>query len=449
MADHQHPAVPSSAAAPYILQSVERILRQEHGQRQQQPGEIDDDFTSEEDASIIPYNTQQLRIGMWTARFIGIILLVCSIFVIQRTWSRRDALFHRLVLGIGVHIAILGAAFTVGAAAVPSDSTNAIRNHGTIGTCTAQGLLIYVSSMSAILYYVILSLNCTLSTDRRFQKYVHFCVHVYPICSGLYLAFAFEVFSNTGLGRCFLESITWPFKLFWVVPLYVAVIVPAVTLFRLYRYFRRHQSKSQIPLTSVAKQSIVYLTLLYAGILPWAFVRTLGWSEWMKAETAFWLDIAAELIFGLFCLLNTVVYFYVTGSRWVIECNEDEEDERSASHGDGVADFIFEPSERAWDGPDLELDSSDLAAVAPDSGKINTTDITTDTTKATSNQKDATTEPAPRQRSRRRSSRRSFNIFDGSNAEGMFADFIFDGDSDDERYDQEENEKWAAVQDHI
>jgi len=355
-------------------------------------------------------------------------------------------LFHRLVLGIGIHIAILGAAFTVGAAAVPSDSTNAIRNHGTIGTCTAQGFLIYVSSLSAILYYVSLSLNCTMSTDRRFQKYVHFWVHVYPICSGLYLATAFEVFNNTGLGRCFLENITWRVELLWVVPLYVAVIVPAVMLFRLYRWFRRHQSKSQIPLTSVAKQSIVYLLLLYAGILPLAFVRTLEWSEWLTAETAFWLNIAAEVMFGLFCLLNTVIYFYVTGSRWVIDCNEDEEDERSASHGDGMAEFIFEPSERARDGPDLELDSSDLAAV-PDPGKINTTSITTDTTNA-SNQKEAT-ETAPPQRSRRRSSRRSFNIFDGSNAQGMFAEFIFDGDSDDERNEQQEIEKWSAVQDHI
>jgi hypothetical protein len=447
MANHQHPAVPSFAAAPYILQSVERILRQEQEQQQQQPREINDGFPSKEDAPIIEFTKQQLRIGMWTGSVVGIILLVCSIFVIQRTWSRRDVMFHRLVLGIGIHIAILGAAFTVGAAAVPSDSTNAIRNLGTIGTCIAQGFLIYVSSLSAILYYVSLSINCTMSTNPRFQKYVHFCVHVYPICSGLYLATVFEVSDNTGLGRCFLENITWPVQLLWVVPLYVAVIVPAVMLFRLYRLSRRHQSKSQIPLTSVAKQSIVYLLLLYTGILPWSFVHTVEWSEWIKAETAFWLGIAAEVIFGLFCLLNTVIYFYVTGSRWVIECNEDEEDERSASHGDGMAEFIFEPSERVRDGPDL--DASDHAAVVPDPGKINTNSITTATTNATTNQKDATTEAAPRQKFIRRSSRRSFNIFDGSNAQGMFAEFIFDGDSDDERNEQQENKKWAAVQDHI
>ena len=43
----------------------------------------------------------------------------------------------------------------------------------------------------------------------------------------------------------------------------------------------------------------------------------------------------------------------------------------------------------------------------------------------------------------------SFNIFDGTNASGAFADFINDGDSDDEQYDNGITEHWAAIQDHI
>ena len=42
----------------------------------------------------------------------------------------------------------------------------------------------------------------------------------------------------------------------------------------------------------------------------------------------------------------------------------------------------------------------------------------------------------------------SFNIFDGTNASGAFADFINDGDSDDEQYDNGITEHWAAIQDH-
>ena len=43
----------------------------------------------------------------------------------------------------------------------------------------------------------------------------------------------------------------------------------------------------------------------------------------------------------------------------------------------------------------------------------------------------------------------SFNIFDGTNAEGDFADFVFDGDSEDERYDQGETDRWREIQGHV
>jgi len=43
----------------------------------------------------------------------------------------------------------------------------------------------------------------------------------------------------------------------------------------------------------------------------------------------------------------------------------------------------------------------------------------------------------------------SFNIFDGTNASSAFADFIHDGDSDDELAGNEESARWSAVQDHV
>ena len=45
--------------------------------------------------------------------------------------------------------------------------------------------------------------------------------------------------------------------------------------------------------------------------------------------------------------------------------------------------------------------------------------------------------------------RYSFNIFDGTNASGAFAEFIHEGDSEDERLEQEETERWASIQNHI
>ena len=43
----------------------------------------------------------------------------------------------------------------------------------------------------------------------------------------------------------------------------------------------------------------------------------------------------------------------------------------------------------------------------------------------------------------------SFNIFDGTNASGTFADFIHSGDSDDENIDNEQTIYWTDVQNHV
>lgn len=43
----------------------------------------------------------------------------------------------------------------------------------------------------------------------------------------------------------------------------------------------------------------------------------------------------------------------------------------------------------------------------------------------------------------------SFNIFDGTNATGAYANYIYDGDSDDERNDNQQTDHWDSVQNHI
>ncbi|MGK3741654.1 MAG: hypothetical protein ACI8RD_010443, partial [Bacillariaceae sp.] len=55
------------------------------------------------------------------------------------------------------------------------------------------------------------------------------------------------------------------------------------------------------------------------------------------------------------------------------------------------------------------------------------------------------TPPPPQQQQRKY----SFNIFDGTNASCHFADFVHDGDSEDEIYDSGLTKHWADVQDHV
>jgi len=370
---------------------------------------------------------------------------------------------------MAIHLTFFGLAYVVGAAAVPANTSNAVQNLGTELSCTFQGFVIYVTSLSAISYYVTLSINCSKSDERRFQKYVHFGVHVFPICAGIYLGSIFEAFNNSGFGKCFLRNdpigcdgtgsgseddesyvactrgtesrrTAWLVELLWIIPLYTAMIVSTVVMFNMYRFVQKHQSRSHVPSTSVAKQAIMYLLVLYAGILPWAIVRTLEWSGKMSTETAVRLNVFAEVMFALFGLVSTLCYYYVTDPRWVADCNEDEGDDdgTSSNHDgccDGMSEFIFDPPEEAKDDPGTEETSSDPASVPKES----TASVASNRSKG----------QAPRRKSRRRSSRISFNIFDGTNASGLFAEFIFDDDSDDEGYDQEENEKWAACQDHI
>lgn len=42
-----------------------------------------------------------------------------------------------------------------------------------------------------------------------------------------------------------------------------------------------------------------------------------------------------------------------------------------------------------------------------------------------------------------------FNIFDGTNATGDLAEFIFDGDAEDIEADLYESKKWSTIQDHV
>jgi len=56
---------------------------------------------------------------------------------------------------------------------------------------------------------------------------------------------------------------------------------------------------------------------------------------------------------------------------------------------------------------------------------------------------------SPTNRSSSGGERYSFHIFDGTNASGQFAQFVHDGDSDDERNDEQETKRWAAVQNNV
>jgi hypothetical protein len=348
---------------------------------------------------------------------------------------------------MGIHLTVFGAANAIGAAAIPSETTNAWDNHGSIATCTAQGFLIYVTFMTACSYYVSFSVYAYVGTLSNFQNigkmeiYIHLLVHVYPVISGINLIFT-EIFNNSGFGYCFLEvdpigcgvdddddsennadsgvdtscergpdshKRAQMLELLWDVPLFLLMIVPTVIMITLWYKVKMQQSAVHIPPNEVATQSIYYLLALYAGVLPSAIVHTLEWIGNVSVAA----NLFADVMFMLFGLFTIIFYLYFTSGDWGVYDEEEEESNHRK-------DLIFDQTRNG------------NGAVEGQQGQAPA----------------ATTPVSPRQKSRK-SCRYSFNIFDGTNCSGKFAEFVFKGDSDDEREDNMETEKWVAVQDHI
>jgi len=481
-----------------------------------------------QDNAAVAMSDTHLVAGVWTTRVTGIISLISSICMVWRAWNRRKGLFHRLVFGMGIHLTIFGAAYTIGAAAVPAHASNAMGAHGTIGTCTAQGFLIYVTFMTACSYYASFSVYSYLGTLNNFQKSaafwvyvevsIHVFVHTYPICSGIYLMVG-NGFNNSGYGYCFLEvdpigcggSIRAQNKLscergnrlqlppqylslFWDVYLYLEMIIPTVIMITLYFRVKANQSKILIEASKVATQAVIYLLALYAGIFPSTLVHTLEWFAPLRQHQAVILHLSSEIMFMLFGLMSMLMYLYFSTARSV-ECNDDDyesdddedygdeseairrrnccdEDDISSSlsrfmprkHSmtniifsdlDGLVDERIEPEQNNGEDPKQQ----DTAPVAVQTKRASFSVPNDDNgnrrrSASPTNNNNNNSNSGRRSNSRRRSKskkppRNSFNIFDGTNASGNFSQFIFDGDSDDERNDNYETRKWNTAQDHI
>ena len=360
---------------------------------------------------------------------------------------------------MGIHLTIFGIANTIGAAAISGTSTNAMANVGTTATCTAQGFLIYVTLLTASSYYGSFSIYSYVGTLNNFEmvanieKYIHAIVHVYPICSGIYLITQ-KIFNNSGFGYCFIEvdpigcgqaddsDINYTpcdrgpdsqkeaqlLGLFWTVFLYFEMLVPTIIMVVLYFKVKSDQSnKVQIPANEVAKQAVIYLLVLYAGIFPVAIVDSLEWSTSLHVAA----NLFADIMYHLFGLLSMMTYLYFTTGDWLAPLDSDDEEDLDESLEEPSTDFIFGQAMKR------EGNGSEQVGVV-------------EMPKTSSNTSKKSAAGKRKSVSKRRSSKRfSFNIFDGTNAAGQFADFVFEGESSDFQLDQAETEKWNAVQDHI
>jgi len=415
-------------------------------------------------------------------RITGTITVISSLCMIIMAWRRRKFLFHRLIFGMAIHQIIYGMAYIVGIAAIPGELSGYFGNFGTWGTCTVQGLLQYVCTRVAMIYYACFSIYSYVGVMCGFdrhqylwcEKWIHAFAHAYPVIMGVYLLFT-EGF-NPGHGFCQMASYPYSCELsedvacergaddygeiqiimLWLLPLIVFIVFPTAIMSVLYykvRGFEMNEESGKVCVIqsqTIAMQSGVYLSILYWTMFPFFISGGVRYYSEIDPDKLFPYVLVAQINLSLFGLWSMLAYRHFSidpyarssGKLKAIKSDhlrtrntgEDEssipsaKDKAESTNGRcDAAEYIFNTGERS---------SSSLAENSMES----------DAPTAKTDKRKSGGEEDPEPKGQRRY---SFNIFDGTNASGAFAVFVHEGDSEDERMEKEETERWASIQNHI
>lgn len=140
--------------------------------------------------------------------------LLCAAVMAYFAWQSRHKVYHRLTLGMSIHIMLLAMWQFIGPAAMPSHTAADLGwgVHGNQATCTAQGVGMQVHAFSALFYYVGLSIysyeavrhNFITSCYAWIEPWIHGGVHVFPVLSAMVLVYL-QAF-NPGNTACWIDS---------------------------------------------------------------------------------------------------------------------------------------------------------------------------------------------------------------------------------------------------
>ncbi|VEU43981.1 unnamed protein product [Pseudo-nitzschia multistriata] len=374
---------------------------------------------------------------MWIPRIVGVITLVCGASMISMAWKRSDLLFHRLVLVMAIHLAILGITLIIGAAAIPESLSNSdelsesiLGYHGTEATCTAQGFVFYVCFMASMMYYCSFSAYSYLGVPRNFVsqgfevagKYIHAFVNFFALVTAVAIVLL-DGFNNTGLGFCGpARSDISTYKLFLMVPLMLEIVFSSVVMVLLYGKVKRNQAMIFINARSVARQATIYLAVLYWVVVPVLLSQCISWATNGGHGRSFMtFSVVNFSLFGLWSMLS---YWYFSVEK---------RHHKKRRRGD---DDTTDPTSTFFATERTQMDSM----------RGRSSNCIFSTKEFNSSRAKGESE-APN--SQTRTQRFSFNIFDGTNASGMFASFVFSGDDEDEEADKLESDKWKDIQDHV
>lgn len=366
-------------------------------------------------------------------------------------------MFHRFILVMSIHQIIYGSAFIIGNWAIPRELDEYEGNYGNWATCTTQGLAIYIGVRAAMIYYGCLSMHSYLGVMAGFdkkkyqwiEKWIHLFVHIHPCVMGVYFLatkglnpeygycgaasyprgceFDEDVICERGPDSFSLSDYVW----FWLLPLVVMVIFPTIIMAVLYFKVKRSEddkgseSPFLIKAKDIAGQSVVYLSAMYWTLTPFFIVGLFKYFLKASEKTMLPYVLVARINFSLFGLWSMLAYWHFAIGPKTKKTNDSITKQAGGPPRKRktlkTKEFIF--------------NSSFTSAIDRSPSEPSVAGATSKTIQATIQ------EPVQR--------KFSFNIFDGTNASGYFADFIHDGDSDDEMADIRETERWAAVQEHV
>ena len=205
------------------------------------------------------------------------------------------------------------------------------------------------------------------------------------------------------------------------IPTFIFILTATICMVCLVFFVKDRQSQIRINYKTVAKQAVVYLLGIY-----WTYLFSMinNSTQWIGGTTNFVVDLLSKINLNLMGLWMLLIYHYFYIPFNSSSSSPKRRRSSKASISDSAAFIASSPL------------SEDGAPSDPTAGKSPRNGAHGD------HQSDHGTENGS-------SDDIYFNIFDGSNATGPFAQYVFDGDDEDKASDEKETQRWEDAQDHV
>jgi len=414
-------------------------------------------------------------------RVAGVITIISSTAMVIVAWERRKFLFHRLVLGMAIHQFTYGVTYVIGAMAIPREESRYVGNLGTWGTCTAQGFVYYLCLRTSLLYYGCFSIYSYAGVMCGFdkhkyqwcEKWIHGIAIGIPVIMAIYYlpkqgynpSYGFCAQTSYPLGCAESEEVECERgpkekgTLSILLPMSALVVVPTTIMAVLYYKVKMLESSEEVRKAcilesrTIAIQSFVYLSALYWTIIPYfIWVGLDDYSE-IDPDKLSPYALAARVNHSLFSLWTMLIYRHFSIDRCKKRCGKPKAKSAktiTATRKGSVTEHaspVFDPNEK----PESSTRRTDACDFIFNTGEHSSCNVAeTSSTESPTIRTDKPEEddrvPAESPQSK---PRYSFNIFDGTNASVAYTEFIHGADSDDERMDQAETDRWASIQSHM